>query len=139
VEVRKRILWTFLLLALAACGGTNGDQWLVDIVMAQGVAEDYSPVGPTDQFAPDDVFYCAVLLRDLPDGETVNARWFFEGKEKDQLLYESTYQPGTGGSGYVAFELSSQGPWPAGDYRIELFIQEKQVGQAQFSVFADQP
>ncbi len=139
MRIEKRIVWAFFFLALAACGGMSGEQWLVDIVTARGIADDYSPVEPGDRFAPGDVFYCAVLLRDLPDGEGVRARWFFEGKEGERLLYESTYQPETGGSGYVAFELRSQGPWPAGDYRIELFIQGGRVGQARFRVVADQP
>lgn len=107
--------------------------------MARAVAADYSPVEPTSQFAPDAVFYCAVLLRDLPDGERLTARWFFDAETKEQMLYESSYLPEAGGSGYVAFELSAQGPWPAGDYWIELFIRGERVGQARFHVVADQP
>jgi len=89
---------------------------VLDAVTSRQVGGGYAPIGITSRFAPDDTFYCAVQVDGAEQDTEIVARWLLG----DSLISEETYMTEASGTGYVAFELSSQQPWPEGQYRVEI-------------------
>lgn len=85
-------------------------------VTSRRVGGDYAPIDITSQFSPGDTFYCAVEVAEAERDTEIVARWYFG----DSLISETTYTTEASGTGYVAFELTSQQPWPEGLYRVEI-------------------
>jgi Tol biopolymer transport system component len=118
--------------ALMACefsvGG--GEPSVETAVMARSLDADYEPVETTNVFDPADTFYCSVKVTDLEKDSEVTAKWFF-GSE---LLGEYTYTAEEGGSGHIGFNLSPTGAWLAGNYRVEIYLNDELAQVAAFSV-----
>jgi TolB protein len=118
--------------ALLACefsiGG--GEPSVEAAVMARSLDADYKPIETTNVFDPTDVFYCSVQVTDLEEGSEVMARWFF-GSES---LGEYTYTAVDGGSGYIGFNLSPAGTWPAGGYRVDIYLNDELAQSTTFAV-----
>jgi hypothetical protein len=89
---------------------------VLEIVTSRGIGGDYVPIDITSQFSPTDTFYCAVRVAGAERNAEIVARWYFG----DALISETPYATETTGTGYVAFELTNQQPWPEGLYRVEV-------------------
>jgi serine protease Do len=79
----------------------------------------------TTIFGPDDVFYLKVGLANAPDGTKVKAEWTavaVEGAEANTPLDDVELQSG---SATLTFDLENTGPWPAGDYKVDLYLNGK--------------
>jgi len=118
--------------ALLACefsiGG--GEPSVEAAVMAGSLDANYEPVETTNVFGPTDIFYCSVEVADLEKDSEVTARWFL-GSES---LGEYTYAAEAGGSGYVGFNLSPAGTWPAGNYRVDIYLNGELARSVTFLV-----
>ncbi|GAB4470395.1 MAG: hypothetical protein Kow0088_03240 [Anaerolineales bacterium] len=80
---------------------------------------------PTTVFAPDQVFYAIVELKNAPDDTSVKAVWTavnVEGTEPNTYLTETVL---TSGDGTLTFELSNNNLWPAGQYKVDLYLNDK--------------
>lgn len=89
---------------------------VLDAVTARQVGGDYAPIDITSRFSPDDTFYCAIQVVNAERDIELVSRWYFG----DSLISETIYTTEAPGTGYVAFELSSQRPWPEGLYRVDI-------------------
>jgi hypothetical protein len=81
---------------------------------------------PTKVFSPDDTFYCIADLSNAPDDTTVKAVWTavdVEGADPDTKIDETST---TGGSGQLTFNLTNDGSWPVGEYKVDLFLNDAQ-------------
>jgi hypothetical protein len=89
---------------------------VLDAVTSRQVGGGYAPLDLTSRFSPDDTFYCVVQVSNAERATEILARWFY----RDDLIREEAYTTEASGTGYVAFELSSQQSWPEGQYRVEI-------------------
>ena len=105
---------------------------ILDAVTSRQVDSNYAPTDVTSRFSPADTFYCAVQVSGVGPDTAIVARWFFG----DTVIGESTYTTEDQGSGYVAFELTNQQPWPQGDYRVVILSRGVVVASAAFQVVA---
>jgi len=103
---------------------------VLQVVTSRGIGGDYVPVDITSQFSPADTFYCAVQVAGAERDTEVVARWYFG----DALISEATYTTEASGSGYLAFELANQQPWPKGFYRVEIASAGVMLGTVDFQV-----
>ncbi len=103
---------------------------ILDAVTAHGVGSDYRPIDVTAKFSPDDTFYCIIQVSDAERDIELTARWRFG----DRLITETTYVTEGQGTGYVAFELTNQQPWPEGLYRVEILSASIVLRTVEFSV-----
>lgn len=103
---------------------------ILDAVTSRRVDSSYAPTDVTSRFSPADTFYCAVRVSGVEPDTAIVARWLFD----DTVIGESTYTAEDQGSGYVAFELTNQQPWPQGDYRVEILSRGIVVASAAFQV-----
>lgn len=90
------------------------------------MARDEEGNSPTKEFSPDDTFYCIAELSNAPDDTVVRAVWTavdVEGADPNTKIDEvSTTQ----GSGQLVFDLTNDGPWPVGKYKVDLFLNDEQ-------------
>lgn len=89
----------------------------------------------TTTFTPDQsVFYLIVELANAPDDTKVKAVWTAvdaEGVDANLLIDESEL---TNGSGTLTFNLSNEGLWPTGAYKVELYLNDKLDRTLKFEV-----
>jgi len=86
--------------------------------------------------------YACWAYQDVSSGTTYRARWFRDGSlwSGDELLAWDEGRYGQRGTACPA-RISDYGAdgLPAGTYRLELFIGERQVGSATFTILAPTP
>ena len=110
----------FLVLALGACSFNASTANISSAKMAT----DKDGKNPTKTFSPDQPFYCIVELSNAPDDTKVRAVWTAvkaEGADPNTKIDEAE---ATSGSGQLQFNLSNQGPWPTGDYKVDLYLND---------------
>jgi hypothetical protein len=110
----------FLLLVLSACSFSASSANISSAEMAR----DQEGEQPTKTFSPDDPFYCIVELSNAPNDTEVRAVWTAvkaEGADPNTRIDEATT---TSGTGQLQFNLSNEGPWPTGDYKVDLYLND---------------
>ena len=110
----------FLVLALSACSFSASSANISSAKMAT----DKDGKNPTKTFSPDQPFYCIVELSNAPDDTKVRAVWTAvraEGADANTKIDEAS---ATSGSGQLQFNLTNQGPWPTGDYKVDLYLND---------------
>ena len=87
------------------------------------MATDEAGNNETSVFAPNDIFYAVIELANAPDGTELKAAWTAvnvgEATEPNLLIDEVTLETD---SGQAVFDLANDGLWPAGQYKVELFL-----------------
>jgi len=120
----KKNLWVFLLAvvmllaAILACSFSASTANIAEAWMAHDEAGEQK----TDVFAQDEVFYCKVELANAPDDTMVKASWTavnVEGEEPNIFLDETEL---TTGDNILTFELSNNGLWPTGSYKVDVYL-----------------
>ncbi len=119
------LIWLVIVLAtltMPACSLSASTANISDAKMAR----DPEGNDPTRVFSPDETFYCVAELSNAPDDTSVRAVWTaidVEGANPNTKIDEVST---TGGSGQLQFDLTNQGPWPVGEYRVDLFLNDEQ-------------
>jgi hypothetical protein len=117
-----RLVIVLVTLTVPACSFSASTANISEAKMAR----DPEGKNPTRVFSPDETFYCAAELSNAPDDTTVRALWTavdVEGANPNTKIDEVST---TGGSGQLQFDLTNDGPWPVGEYRVELFLNDQQ-------------
>lgn len=89
------------------------------------LSKDEAGSQTTTIFGPEDVFYLKVELANAPDSTKVKAEWTavaVEGAEANTSLDDVELQSG---SATLTFDLQNTGPWPAGDYKVDIYLDGK--------------
>jgi hypothetical protein len=110
----------FLVLILTACSFSASSASISNAEMAR----DQDGKQPTETFSPDEPFYCIVELSNAPDDTSVRAVWTaveVEGADANTRIDEART---TSGSGQLQFNLSNESPWPTGDYKVDLYLND---------------
>ncbi len=132
---RLSILHVLAALALAAtaCSALSPTPVVSNIRMAT----DDSGASTTSSYSPGDSFFVFADLSGLSSGSVVEARWYAvsaSGMDPGSPINTSDYafKPGTD---YVHFQLNTTGnDWPAGSYRVELYLNGTKAGEQAFTV-----
>jgi len=98
------------------------------------MARDQDGADPTTVFAEDDTFYAIVDLANAPDDTVVKASWTavaVEGVEPNLLIDETEIETG---DGTLYFELSNSDLWPAGKYKVDIYLNDKLAETLEFEV-----
>ena len=125
VKFRRTLLFlpvcaAFLLLTMTACSFSASTAKISDAKMAR----DKDGKQPTKTFSPDEPFYCVAELSNAPDDTKAKAVWIAvkaEGAKPNTKIDEAKT---TSGSGELQFNLTNQGPWPTGDYKVDLYLND---------------
>ena len=142
------IILTIIVVLLGGCGlfggaqreRTNdnaaviGDVDFGQIVTAEGIGANNTPVGETDTFNDtQDYIYVVAQANHIPAGTTLFARWYRDGdpiEDSSELTANQDYE-----DTYVEFHLENlQDRMETGDYSVQLFANGNPVDEVNFTV-----
>ena len=125
--------------SMIGCAGEVGftTASLSEATMTTGVDADFRPLNVTNTFAPDTpVIYCSVKLSNAPDDTEIRSDWIYIKGElalKEHLIDSAILT--AGGTQYLSESLTSPDEgWPRGDYKIVMYINDKEELTVPFSV-----
>ena len=126
-------------LAGAACGGRPpapppGALEVREITLGNAIGPDKRVAMPMTAFGPRDTIYAAVATDGAPSTATLAARWTFLGGGQPSLLDSTAQTIAPAGPAVTEFHVSRSEGWPAGAYRVEIFVGERLVGTREFEV-----
>ena len=117
-----------LLLASLACSASTAN------FSSAKLTADSTGAGETTVFSPDQTIYCIVQLANAPSDTKVKAVWTAvnaEGASPNTQL-DSTEM--TSADSTLTFKLSNSTPWPAGSYKVELYLNDKLTNTLEYTV-----
>ena len=127
-----------LFLVTAACGGSREagapattSVRVTDVGLGRSVGGDKAITDRTDTFRPNDTIYASVATEGSAPSATLRARWTFED---GQLVDESTRTIAPGNRERTEFHISKPDAWPAGKYKLEVFLDNQSVETKNFEV-----
>jgi hypothetical protein len=86
------------------------------------MARDAEGNQPTSTFTPTETFHCLVDLANAVEDTVLKASWVAvetQGAPPNTLIDEAEVSTS---SGTVDFDLSNTAPWPAGTYRVDIYL-----------------
>ena len=134
-----------LLFIAAGCGnkpadtggtaGTTGTSTVkvTDVSLGRALAGDKSVSDSTDKFRANDTIYASVTTDGSSPSATLRARWTFED---GQTVDESTRTIAPSNRERTEFHISKPNGWPAGKYKVEVFLNDQSAGTKNFEVQA---
>lgn len=92
----------------------------------------------TSTYSPTDVFYAVAELNNAPQDTVVKAVWsavYLPGVEEEANIPEQTIDIAEEQfTGTIYFQLSNDLDWPAGLYRVEMYLNNTPAHSLEFSV-----
>ena len=129
-----------LLVVLAACKGgannntttgTTGSVRVTDLTLGRSVGGDKAVTDSTDTFKPNDTIYASIATEGSAQSATLRAKWSFED---GQLVDESTRTIAPNNKERTEFHISKPDGWPAGKYKVEVFLNDQSAQTKSFDV-----
>ncbi len=131
-------MWFPVLIAIAAAGFLPTESYAGSPRYSDMVLSDVQDGAAKGTFAPQTAkIFLRTKLVDVPSGSRVKSDWIAEKTQVAPPNYkidsvEMKVGP-MGNSANFNFSKPTAG-WPLGDYRIDLFIDDKPAGQVKFKV-----
>jgi len=127
---RLGLVLSVLMVLAAACGFSFTTANFASAEMAK----DPEGSQPATTFAPDDTFYAVIELDNAPEDTQVRAEWTavdVAGEEPNTPIDSAQLSTG---SGQLHFSLENNTPWPEGEYKVDLFIEDELERTLEFEV-----
>ena len=140
-------LCVVLLVVAAGCGrktatgattgttGTTGTTTVkvTDVTLGRAIDGDKAISDSTDKFRPNDTIYASVRTDGSAPSATLRARWTFED---GQTVDESSRTIAPNNRERTEFHISKPNGWPAGKYKVEVFLNDQSAETKTFEVQA---
>ena len=127
-----------LLVAAAACGSKGADNTsgtpsvrVTEVTLGRAIGGDKAVTDRTETFKPNDTIYASVATDGSAPSATLRAKWTFED---GQLVDESTRTIAPNNKERTEFHISKPTGWPAGKYKVEVFLNDQSAGMKDFAV-----
>ncbi|MCE9647891.1 MAG: hypothetical protein K8S20_17995 [Chloroflexi bacterium] len=120
-----------LFVSTLACGST-APAGVSNIYMAN----DAEGKNKTSTFAPTDVIYVFFDVNQVDNGSQFQVRWFalnVDGQDPNEAFLTTDYTYNGEPTIYAQIE-STQGGFPAAQYKVEIYLAGAKVGEQQFSI-----
>jgi len=106
---------------------------ITKVGLGNAVGADKHVVSETSSLAPNDTIYAVVETAGTGKA-TLKAKWTYvkDGDVKD--VEETTQDIEAVGPASTEFHISKNDGWPAGNYKVEVFINDKSNGAKEFTV-----
>lgn len=134
-RMKQSLFGLLLLLWLVGCGGGGVSFSTANIADAR-LTKDREGTQATTTFTPDNPFYLQVDLANAPDGTKVKAAWTavsVAGVDPNTPLDDVEL---TQGSGKLTFDLANDQLWPAGEYKVDIYLNDTLDRSLTFRVSA---
>ena len=107
---------------------------LRDVQLGNALGEGGQVVMPVTTFDAHDTIYAAIATGEARDSVELVARWVFDRDGSGELIDSMAQTLPPGGPANIEFHVANQGGWPAGSYRVELYVEDKPVATREFDV-----
>lgn len=100
------------------------------------MATDEAGTNQTDVFSTTDDFYVFFDVKNIEPGTTFQSRWYalnIEGEDPNVPFQTIDYVYEEGIKN-IYFQLTNDQGWPAGNYKVEIYMNGTKVGEQEFSV-----
>lgn len=103
------------------------------ITLGKSVGADKKISVPAETFAKGDTFYASV---DTSGSGTalLKAKWTYSKGGQSTVVKEDSQPIMPTGPATSEFHVSKPDGWPAGDYQVELWVDDKSIGTKSFTV-----
>ena len=128
-----------LVVAAAACRGNRdasntagtGALRVTDVTLGRSIGGDKAITDRSTTFKPNDTIYASVATEGAAQSATLRARWSFED---GQVVDESTRTIAPNNRERTEFHISKPNGWPAGKYKVEVFLNDQSADTKSFEV-----
>jgi hypothetical protein len=103
------------------------------ITLGKGVGADKKVTQTADSFGTKDTIYASVATSGAGTA-TLKAKWTYRKGGQQTVVKEDTQTIQATGPASSEFHISKPDGWPAGDYQVEIFIDDKPAGTKTFTV-----
>ena len=108
---------------------------IIEVSLANQVDENYAPVGNTQKFYSNETVWVCVKFDIQTIGNNVRAKW---KSSTDEVIFDSGNYPMTvdyPSPSYISFWFpENPGPIPAGNYKVEIYLDDNLYGSFDFKV-----
>ena len=113
--------------------GTSGTTAVrvTDVSLGRAIGGDKAITDSTDKFRPNDTIYASVATDGTAPNATVRAKWTFED---GQTVDESSRSIAPAGHERTEFHITKPNGWPAGKYKLEVFLNDQSAETKTFEV-----
>ena|SRR5256885_2304486 len=111
--------------------GTDSGVRVSQVDLGRSLTSDKMIGERTDSFKPNDMIYASVATEGASSAATLKARWTFQD---GQVVNESTQTISPTSGARTEFHISKSDPWPAGKYKLEVFLNGASVATKDFTV-----
>ena len=105
-----------------------------EIQVGRALGPDKRVLSPLATFGPKDTIFASVVTENAAAGARLAAKWTFQTGQ----IVDTTTQPvaatSTGQVAVTEFHIVKPSGWPAGKYSVEISLDGKPSGSAQFDV-----
>jgi hypothetical protein len=102
-----------------------------DIEIGRSLTADKRINDNTDSFKPNDPIYASIATAGTAPTAVLKARWTYQD---GQVVDESTQTIAPSGDARTEFHISKPDGWPAGKYKLEVFLNGASAGTRDFEV-----
>jgi hypothetical protein len=103
------------------------------IGLGKAIGADKKVTTPAESFAKNDTFYASVDTNGTGPA-TLKAKWTYHKDGQVAVVNEESQKIDATGPATTEFHVSKPGGWPAGEYQVELFLDDKSIGVRTFRV-----
>jgi hypothetical protein len=101
------------------------------IELGNQIGADKRVTRPMTSFAPKDTLYATVVTTGSAPSTTLTAKWTYQD---GQLVNENTQTIAPTGPAATEFHIAKPDGWPAGIYKVEVFLNGRSTGTKEFEV-----
>jgi hypothetical protein len=103
------------------------------ITLGKAIGPDKKVTAPAEAFAKGDTIYVSVDTVGAGSA-TLKAKWTYHKGGQTTVVNEEPQPINPTGPATTEFHVSKPGGWPAGEYQVELFLDDKSIGVKTFTV-----
>jgi hypothetical protein len=104
---------------------------VTELDLGRALGPDGGVVEDIDEFAARDTIYAVAHTTGMASGATLTARWTYGA---GQVVDESSQTISPTGPARTEFHVSKAGGWPAGDYKVSIMYNGREVKSEDFKV-----
>jgi hypothetical protein len=103
------------------------------INLGKSIDADKKVAAPMETFAKGDTIYVTVDTTGT-GAATLKAKWTYSKGGQTTVVSEDSQTISASGPATTEFHVSKPGGWPAGDYQVELWLNDQSIGTKTFTV-----
>jgi hypothetical protein len=111
--------------------GTDAGVRVSQVDIGRSLTADKAINDKTDSFKPTETIYASIATEGTAQAAALKARWTYQD---GQAVDESTQTIAPTGQARTEFHISKPGGWPAGKYKLEVFLNGAPVSTKDFQV-----